>query len=925
MGAESNDDGVDFAREVLPVLSNKCFACHGPDTHKKGELRLDSYTEATRDLGGYQAVNPSTPGESEILRRLFDEDDPMPPTDAEKQLTSGERELIARWVREGGAYADHWAFVPPRKDLPDGFEFAEDVGVVDAFIGSDLKNAGVEFAPEADRATLARRVALVLTGLPPEPEDLQAFLADSRPDAYERLVDRLMAGPRYGEHFARYWLDAVRYGDTHGLHLDNRRGIYPYRDWVVRAFNENLPMDDFITWQLAGDLLPDPTMEQLIATGYVRMNPTTSEGGAIPQEFQVKNNFDRTENFGTVFLGMTLTCARCHTHKYDPIPQSEYYRLLAFFNSTAENPLDGNSYDYRPLLEVPKDQAAWSAWQEMEADRRNLLKLVSPLIPEVPDQKAWSASNWRMGKAVRKDSQEEGLTKGEPIPGLPGTVETGLPSADQAVWISFDVQTEFNHRLWLTYATGPGSQVIVDGKPAEVSVSDAVDRENAGVLLNLERGAHEVQIRIVGTESATPMSIWLEDTEPSAALAAKWKKSDPEAKLALLADPNSPLAHLRIQKQADVLDSRMTAAKTNFTTTLIARDLEKARTTRMLRRGEYDLEFGDPLEPGILEVMSPFPEGVARDRLGLARWLTSRDHPLVARVLINRIWQDVFGDGLVRTPEDFGRQGEQPTHPELLDWLAVELQDSGWDLKHMIRLIVTSRTFRQSSAYRPEISDPENRLWARGANYRLDAEVLRDMGLWAGGLLDPFMGGEGVKPYQPDGLWKELAHPASNTKQYERDQGSRLYRRSLYVYWKRTSPHPMMTLFDAPSREASCVRRSRTNTSLQSLGLLNETQRIEMARALAGRLLLNAENDAERLDLLFTLVASRAPLERERAACEQLLNTMRDRYRADETDAVALLAMGDAPRDEKLNPAEQAAWTQVASVVLASDPAITLY
>jgi hypothetical protein len=369
----------------------------------------------------------------------------------------------------------------------------------------------------------------------------------------------------------------------------------------------------------------------------------------------------------------------------------------------------------------------------------------------------------------------------------------------------------------------------------------------------------------------------------------------------------------------------MTAAETNFTTTLIAGDLEEARPTQALRRGEYNLAFGDPLEPGILEVMSPFPEGSPRNRLGLAQWLTSRDHPLVARVLVNRFWQNIFGQGLVRTPEDFGRQGQQPTHPELLDWLAVELQDSGWDLKHMIRLMVNSRAFRQSSVYRNDVVDPENRLWARGPGYRLDAEVLRDLGLWASGLLDPFMGGEGVKPYQPDGLWEAMAHPASNTKKYERDNGPRLYRRSLYVYWKRTSPHPMMMLFDAPSREASCVRRSRTNTSLQSLGLLNETQRLEMSRALAGRIMLAHENDDERLNHLFALLACRAPLERERAACKQLLSAMQERYRAADDDALALLAIGDATRNETLDLVEQAAWTQVASVVLASDPAITLY
>jgi len=918
---DSEKEPVDFAREVMPVLSNKCFACHGPDTHKKGALRLDSHTEATRDLGGYQAINPSAPEKSEILSRLFDKDDPMPPSDAEKQLTSDEREILARWVKAGGAYADHWAFVPPLKQLPDGFDPAEREGVIDAFVASGLKKADVEFAPEADRATLARRVALVLTGLPPEPEELRAFLADNQPDAYERLVDKLMASPRYGEHQARYWLDAVRYGDTHGLHLDNRRGIYPYRDWVVRAFNQNLPLDDFITWQLAGDLLPDPTMEQLIATGYVRMNPSTAEGGAIPEEFQVKNNFDRTETFGTVFLGMTMSCARCHTHKYDPIPQTEYYRLLAFFNSTAESPLDGNSYEYKPILEVPKDQAAWAEWQGMEQRRKSLLDFASALVPDAAAEPSWSAGEWRISRPVAKNGPAPALVEQEKIEGFPGSIGVSLPTGDQVVWISFEIQTKEPERLWLTYATGEDSEVFVNGGKIENSLS----KQTGGALLQLEEGNHTVRIKIAGIDEETSTAVWLEDTSPSATLAAKWKNGDPDRRLALLADSNAPLAHLRIHNDAEELSSRMTSARTNFTTTLIAKDLDEARPTYVLQRGEYDMASGDPLEPGILEVMSPFPEGSTRNRLGLARWLTSRDHPLVARVFINRFWQNVFGEGLVRTPEDFGRQGRQPTHPELLDWLAVELQESGWDLKHMVRLMVTSRTFRQSSAMRDEGSDPENRLWARGPGYRLDAEVLRDLGLWASGLLDPFMGGEGVKPYQPDGLWEELAHPASNTKNYERDKGRSLYRRSLYVYWKRTSPHPMMTMFDAPSREASCVRRSRTNTSLQSLGLLNETQRAEMARALAGRLLLAEEGNDQRLDLLFTLLACRLPTDQERNVCAQLLDTALARYADAESDAVALVSIGDFERNKELNVAEQAAWTQVASVVLASDLATTLY
>ena len=726
---------VDFAREVLPILSDKCFACHGPDTRKAKDLRLDSYEAATRNRKGIRSIDPDNLEDSELIFRIHDEDDPMPPEDDGTPLTEAEKDILTRWVKQGGEYASHWAFVPPikRSDAPKN-------EVIDFYIEKGLKahKPPVSFAEEASRDVLARRAALVLTGLPPEPALLEEFLADKSEKAYEQFVDRLLSSPGYGEHQARYWLDAIRYGDTHGLHLDNKRGIYPYRDWVVRAFNENLPIDDFVTWQLAGDLLPNPTITQKIATGYVRMNPTTSEGGAIPAEFQAKNNFDRTETLGTVMLGMTMSCARCHTHKYDPITHREYFSLLAFFNSTAESPLDGNKYDHGPAMKAPANPKEWEALASLDGH------------------------------------EEEAM------------------------------------------------------------------------------------------ESFT-------------------------------------------------------------TTTLIARELPKPRVTRVLQRGEYHSPIGEALQPDVPAVMGSFPEDAPRNRLGLAQWLTADKHPLVTRVLVNRMWQRIFGYGLVRTPEDFGLQGEQATHPELLDWLAVEFREKGWGLKHILRLMVTSQTFKQSSRFRPDLEDPKNRLYARGPSFRLDAEVIRDIGLWSSGLLDPTMGGEGVKPYQPAGLWKALMHPASNTKDYVRDKGDRLYRRSLYVYWKRTSPHPMMTLFDAPNRESSCVKRSRTSTALQSLALLNETQRIEMARKLAERLVKSSPDDKARLDLLYKLLACRQALPREGRACLALLDTMNSRYAAAPEEAKALLTTGDSPANPDLNPVELAAWTQVITTVLASDIALSLF
>ena len=499
------EEPVDFAREILPVLSDKCFVCHGPDTRKKDFLRLDSFDGATRDLGGYKAIDTSALANSEIITRINDADDPMPPEDAEKQLTADERKLIERWINQGGNYAKHWAFVPPKKPTPPTKGHP-----IDAFIEKQFPE-GTGFASTAEKSTLARRLSLVLTGLPPEPELLETYLSDEDTNAYERFVERLLADPRYGEHQARYWLDAVRYGDTHGLHLDNKRGIYPYRDWVVRALNNNMPLDRFIEWQLAGDLQPKPTTEQLIATGFVRMNPSTAEGGVIPAEFQAKNNFDRTETLGTVFLGMTMLCSRCHTHKYDPITHTEYYELMAFFNSTAEGPLDGNKYEYAPVIKVPRDQVTWNDWQRLQSERDIMLA-------------------------------------------------------------------------------------------------------EAGLIFQNPQG--------IQTEAEQ-----------------KWNKADKNSRLGMVLDKNGPWnkSGLKVHETAKRLVIRIREAEKGFTTTLVAKELDKPRETKLLQRGEYNLPTGDALQPDVLNIMGTLPEGAPRNRLGLAKWLTSRDQPVVARVLVNRI------------------------------------------------------------------------------------------------------------------------------------------------------------------------------------------------------------------------------------------------------------------------------------------------
>jgi len=796
---------IDFAKQVLPILSGKCFLCHGPDSDGVSDLRLDSREAATADLGGYHAIDLEHPDQSVLLTRIHSADEPMPPLEAESPLTDSERTILDRWVLQGAEYASHWSFVVPRFIPPHSDPSATGSNAIDAYIVDELSKRGVKMAAAAEKWNLARRVALTLTGLPPSPELLERFLLDHRPSAYEELVDALLASPAYGEHQARYWLDAIRYGDTHGLHLDNRRGIYPYRDWVVKAFNDNLPWDDFILWQLAGDLLQHPTMEQQVATGFVRMNPSTAEGGAIAEEFQAKNSFDRVESFGTIFLGLSLTCARCHTHKYDPILHEDYFRLMAYFNNTTESPLDGNKYDYKPVIKAPANQQQWLQWQAFEVER----------------------SEWLAGLEASL-SQDKGDADAEATEGL--------------------------------------------GK-----------------------------------------------------LAARWSSIDVERKVTEIIESEGLFAPAVTEAATEFRDRASQLAE-SWSVTLVAKELEQRRPTRLLQRGEYDLPSGEPLEPAPLPVLNSLPTGVSNNRLGLAQWLLSPEQPLTARVLVNRFWLQVFGEGLVRTPEEFGLQGQHPTHPELLDFLALELQQQDWNLKQFLKMLVMTQTFRQSSAWRSDLQDPENIWWARGPGYRLDAEVIRDMLLLGSGLYHDEMGGEGFKPFQPPGMWEALAHPHSNTKSYQEDATPQVFRRSVYLYWKRTSPPPIMALFDAPSREASCVKRSRSNTPLQSLALLNEPQRVQLGVATAVRLVQSKADDRSRLDDLFKQFVCRVPTAKEAEICLQYLEASKSRFEQFPADAQSLVESAAIPGETVAEGSGVvAAWAQLLLTIMASDAVIMNY
>ena len=915
-------DKIDFAREVLPILSNKCFACHGPDTKEKKLVRLDLEGLAKKDLGGYYAIDPGDLEQSELLYRIIDEDDPMPPADFGKTLTKQEKEVIQKWILSGANYAQHWSFVTPTKEevLPKG-------NPVDYYIGKSLKDEGVDFAKEADRGTLARRASLILNGLPPEPVELNSFLEDERPDAYERFLDSLFEKIDYGEHVARYWLDAVRYGDTHGLHLDNRRGIYPYRDWVVSSFNKNQPIDEFIRWQLAGDLFSEPTEDQLVATGYVRMNPTTGEGGAISEEFQAKNNFDRVETTGTAFLGLSLTCARCHTHKYDPITHQEYFEFLAFFNNTAEHSMDGNKYEYGDHITVAKDPESKLKWEE-------LLNREKTLLVKIKNSKKYGVNDHDLATLAELLSPDLSKPNSKVIGSSKNTPRNQTPRHA----IDDNIKTKYLNRdakgSGLTIHTSRG---VVNGLSL-TSAEDVPGRDpsayrlegsangkdftviSEGKVPNFEKRNQKHEIFFENNKSYQSYKIIFPE------LADIYAKEMQISEIELLkSDVASPDEMLR---EAQALHIEMTQGRNNFlTTTLIARELPESRkrVTKILNRGEYNQPIGDPLSPGIFSVLGSMPKNAPTNRMGLVDWLVDGNNPLTSRVLVNRFWIMVFGEGLVRTPEEFGLQGEHPTHPELLDWLAVDFQQNGWNLKRLLKQMMMSKTFRQNSATRTDLNDPENKLWGRGPSYRLDAEVLRDIALWSGGLLNRKLGGEGVKPYQPSGMWKALSHPASNTKNYIPDQDDSIYRRSLYIYWKRTSPHPMMTLFDAPSRETSCVQRSRTNTSLQSLAFFNETQRVEAARKLAERLLRKEEKDIKRIEYLFQLLVSRNPSEVERNALFSLLDNARNRFSKSKESADSLVSVGLASTDASLKSDEVAAWTQVSSTILASDPVILLY
>ena len=824
--AEKSASRIDFNRDIRPILAANCYACHGPDSAKrKAGLRLDLKDGALAKLKSDAiAIVPDHPEKSTVIARVTASDDSerMPPAKSGKQLAPGEIAKLRQWISQGAVWQDHWAFLKPVRPTPPAIPNRHwPKNPIDSFIADRLATAGLHSSREADPVTLLRRVTFDLTGLPPTPTEVDTFLADHRPGAYERAVDRLLASPRFGEHEARYWLDVARYGDTHGLHLDNERGLWPYRDWVVRSFNRNLPFDEFTIDQLAGDLLPSPTQDQQIATGFNRCNVTTGEGGTIDEEYYVRYAVDRTETMAITWLGLTVGCAVCHDHKFDPISQKEFYQLYAFFNNISDRAMDDNVLLPPPSIKLPTPEQ-----QSRLVDLEQAINSAERRLREALTNEAAAA------EAPLQAWQEQEAAKEKPAG--PDNVRAALKEKPAA---RKPEQTQVIREYYLANVFPPAREMFA-----------ALQKE--------------------------------------------------------IADR---------RKERDELNQSLPA-------TMVAQELTPPRPAFVLKRGQYD-QRADPVSRNVPAILPPLPPRSVTNRLDLARWLVSPEHPLTARVTVNRFWQQFFGTGIVKTSGDFGRQGEWPSHPELLDWLATEFQANHWDVKSLVRLIVTSATYRQSSNVTPELlaRDPQNRLLARGPRFRLDAEEIRDNALFVSGLLVETMGGRSVRPYQPPGIWEAVAYTTSNTAKFAADHGDSLYRRSVYTFWKRTAAPPYLTVFDAPSREKYCTRRETTDTPLQALVTMNDPQYVEAARHLGARMMTSHPDPAHRLDYGFRLVTARHPTSYERDILKTTLEKYVRQYHQDAAAAGKLLAVGDSPNDPKLNPSELAAYTMVGSLLLNLD------
>jgi hypothetical protein len=1005
---------VDFDRDVRPILSDNCFACHGPDDKRRvANLRFDTEDGFRADRGSYRIITPGDPAKSRLFARISAANPAarMPPPQAGTTLTEAQVATIRKWIEQGAKWERHWAFLPPqRPELPAVRNEKWARNPIDRFVLARLDREGLKPAPEADRATLLRRLSFDLTGLPPTTAELDAFLADKSPDAYEKQVDRLLALPQYGERMAMQWLDLARYADTHGYHIDSQRDMWKWRDWVIDAFNGNMPFNRFGIEQLAGDLLPNATVEQKLASGFNRNHMVNYEGGAIPEEYQVEYVADRVDTTANVFMGLTLGCARCHDHKYDPISQKDYYRFFAFFNTIAEKGLDGRTGNAAPILQMPTaEQASQVAWIEQaiadhqsaipEKDTQALVaawqKTRLATLAEAPanglvahyafeGNLADSSGNHKDARAVHGTTPFAAGRPGQSA-SFNGEAHVEFPAFQAerfavAFWMrsgalsemtvleggpGFDIGVEDSHpqpdfkrgsplyvewqgRRWHSREIVFGSQwthvalnfesgapgLFLDGKPVGLDPVGVSTARTAGPLAIGDAHAAKPLKGDVGGLRIYDRALLPGEVETLAVIEpvrsiltteeSKRSKDQKQRLTDYFLTYEAPADVRRVYAERNKLKADLARVKKEIVTVQVMAEMAKPRDTFVLGRGDYR-NHGEKVTPAVPALFPPLPKDAPANRLGLAEWLFSPQHPLTARVAVNRYWQLHFGIGLVKTAEDFGSQGDAPVQRDLLDWLAVEFQKN-WDIKAMQRLIVTSATYRQSSEVSAELleKDPENRLLARGPRFRLDAEMIRDNALAASGLLNKEIGGPSVFPYQPPGLWEELSRGETFTAQeYHESQGRELYRRSMYTFWKRTVPPASLTTFDAPDREKCTSRRLITNTPLQALVLLNDPAYVEASRVLAERALKEAGHDPQaRLRFLFREATARRPSAAEMRVLLEFEQRRLEHYRKQPELAAKLIAIG-ATKPGNVEAVELAAWTTVASTIFNLDETIT--
>jgi hypothetical protein len=1023
---------IEYNRDIRPILAENCFRCHGPDSAaRKAGLRLDQRAAAIK----MSSIVPGKPDESDLIKRIntSEPNELMPPKKSLKSLTQGQKDLLKAWIASGAEYQPHWSLIAPTRPAVPAVKNAGWVrNPIDNFVLAELEKRGLTPADEADRRTLARRVSLDLTGLPPAPADVEAFVNDKSPDAYEKLVDRFLASPHWGEHRGRYWLDVARYADTHGIHFDNFREIWAYREWVINAFNENKRFDQFTIEQLAGDLLPNRTLDQVIASGFNRCNITTNEGGVIPEEYLVLYARDRTETMAQVWMGTTAGCAVCHDHKFDPLTMRDFYSMAAFFNNTTQGAMDGNIKDTPPVVVVTRmedrqrfgtlvadlgyikqqreerKQAARSAFdnwlKDMKADQiaalvpHDGLRFHAPLSEgkgksvtvsedgkprtvQLDRDPVWlpghvAASAYRnspgsaldLGKAgdfekdqpftcaawVRPTKNGENgaiLARMDDSPAAPapsfrgwdlwleaGRVGTHIihrwPDDALKVVARTPLKTGQWHHIVLSYdgsAKVSGIKLYVNGVLQPFDVQADKLQNTIRTTMPLKIGQRHTQsrleevvvhdVRLYGKALTGKDAADLAKATRAAFLAGKVAKDRTPAEQNELFDwyliaMDKP-SHELAERQAK-LEQEEAQLKQRATIAHVMQERNEPAMAFILYRGDYD-KRRDKVTPNTPAALPLLPPDLPKNRLGLAKWLLRPEHPLTARVTVNRFWQELFGTGLVRTSGDFGVAGELPTHPELLDWLAVEFRENGWDIKKFYKLLVTSATYRQAAVQTPEKreKDPINRYLSRGPRYRMDAEMVRDYALAASGLLVRKLGGPSVKPYQPDGVWEAVAMIGSDTRDYRRDSGENLYRRSMYTFWKRSAPPASMEIFNAPTRETCAVRRERTNTPLQALVTLNDPQFIEAARHLAQVSL--KEGGDRTLDFMSMRLLARTLRPEERKIAEGTLNELLAYYRSHADDAKKLIEVGESKADPSVNVSTLAAWTMLANQLMNLD------